>query len=344
MNMNTANLSSASNSAIDPISDEEFVEPLGDSQASMAGIRFLGFNTVVELMLYGSDEHGVSAQESECAREALNKAKSSCREYERLFSRTLPHSDISRLNNALGQAVNVDSRTYELLSLAKHYCAVSQGTFDITIGAVGKLWSFNNQVVPTKDEIAEALQHVDWQNLKFADEGESGYFAQLIDPQASIDVGGIAKGWIADRLIEELALSGFGGVVVNLGGNVALSGRKPDGKPWSVGMRDPENSNLVVSKLSLQSGSVVTSGVGERSFTKEGCTYHHILDPATGYPVDTDVLSVTVICEKSIDAEGFSTTLLALGLERGCDFAANHPEILQAFFITRDRALVAARA
>ena len=132
--------------------------------------------------------------------------------------------------------------------------------------------------------------------------------------------------------------------LVNLGGNVAVSGTKPTGDPWRVGIRDPRDPSQLIGAVPLVAGSAVTSGVYERCFTApDGTFYHHILDPRTGRPVETDVAGVTVICEKSIDAEGFSTTLLALGLERGLALARRHPEILQAFFIAPDGTITNAR-
>ena len=165
-------------------------------------------------------------------------------------------------------------------------------------------------------------------------------FAQLADPDAAVDAGGIAKGWIADALVAAMEAHGLSGTIVNLGGNVAVSGTKPTGDPWRVGIRDPRDPSQLIGAVPLVAGSAVTSGVYERCFTApDGTFYHHILDPRTGRPVETDVAGVTVICEKSIDAEGFSTTLLALGLERGLALARRHPEILQAFFIAPDGAI-----
>ena len=159
-----------------------------------------------------------------------------------------------------------------------------------------------------------------------------------------MDAGGIAKGWIADALVAAMEAHGLSGIIVNLGGNVAVSGTKPTGDPWRVGIRDPRDPSQLIGAVPLVAGSAVTSGVYERCFTApDGTFYHHILDPRTGRPVETDVAGVTVICEKSIDAEGFSTTLLALGLERGLALARRHPEILQAFFIAPDGTITNAR-
>ena len=155
--------------------------------------------------------------------------------------------------------------------------------------------------------------------------GAASSCSEKADPASSacatrspaLDAGGIAKGWIADELSDLLADCGLSGSIVNLGGNVMVRGEKPTGEAWRVGIRDPKNPGNLLGAVSLREGSAVTSGTYERSFRKDGALYHHVLDPRTGMPVDTDVAGVTVVARRSIDAEGFSTTLLALGMERG---------------------------
>ena len=151
-----------------------------------------------------------------------------------------------------------------------------------------------------------------------------------------MDVGGIAKGWIADRLSALLAERGLDSFVVNLGGNVMARGQKPDGSPWRVGLQDPRDKGSIVGAVTVRDASAVTSGVYERCFERDGAFYHHILDPKTGFPVETDAAGATVVARRSIDAEGYSTTLLALGIERGLAFARERDAILGAYFVDRD--------
>ena len=320
--------------SLDPIPDEQFLETHDAAEGKPAGVRFLAFNTVIDIEAYG---------ETAACQAAFEEARALCRRYERLFSRTLPHSDIARINSAHGQPVAIDPLTYDLLSKAIAYCAESEGAFDITVGPAVRLWNFHEGTVPDDGALAEAVRHVDWRALKLWEEG-GACFAQLADPDAAVDAGGIAKGWIADALVAAMEAHGLSGTIVNLGGNVAVSGTKPTGDPWHVGIRDPRDPSQLIGAVPLVAGSAVTSGVYERCFTApDGTFYHHILDPRTGRPVETDVAGVTVICEKSIDAEGFSTTLLALGLKRGLALARRHPEILQAFFIAPDGTITNAR-
>ena len=289
----------------DPIEREEFFE-IEQPDDGFARARLFAFNTFVALDVYGDNA---------VCRDALSAARDACRAYERLFSRTLPHSDIARVNDARGEATEVDPRTFDLLERALHYCSESEGVFDVTIGPLVRLWDFKRGVVADEDALAEAAPHVDWRGVELFREGGS-CFVRMRDPLAALDAGGIAKGWIADELSDLLADCGLSGSIVNLGGNVMVRGEKPTGEAWRVGIRDPKNPGSLLGAVSLREGSAVTSGTYERSFRKDGALYHHVLDPRTGMPVDTDVAGVTVVARRSIDAEGFSTTLLALGMER----------------------------
>ncbi|MCL2151156.1 MAG: FAD:protein FMN transferase, partial [Coriobacteriia bacterium] len=161
------------------------------------------------------------------------------------------------------------------------------------------------------------------------------YFARLADPLAALDVGGIAKGYIADSLTDSMLANETQSFCISLGGNTVARGRKPNGSPWQVGIQDPADQTAIIGALELIDASLVTSGIYERSFTLDGRLYHHILDPQTGYPVDTDVAGVSVLAKRSIDAEGFSTTLLALGISEGLAYARRRPEIENAIFVDR---------
>lgn len=318
----------------DPIPGEDFLQRREAAEGEPAGVRFLAFNTVVDIEAYGP---------ADACRAAFERARALCRTYEHLFSRTLPHSDIARINDAQGAPVAIDPLTYDLLDRALAYCAASEGVFDITVGPAVRLWNFHEGHVADRAALAEAVAHVDWRGLRLWKEGDA-CFAQLADPAAAVDAGGIAKGWIADALIEALASFPLTGIIVNLGGNVAVRGAKPSGEPWGIGVRDPRNPEQLIGAVPLGEGSAVTSGIYERCFTApDGTFYHHILNPRTGMPVETDVAGVTVICETSIDAEGFSTTLLALGSQRGRALVQRHPEILQAFFVDGAGKITAAR-
>ncbi|WP_253904871.1 FAD:protein FMN transferase [Adlercreutzia sp. ZJ473] len=316
--------------ALDPIPREGEVHVSGPDDAGLMTARLFAFNTAVSLSAYGDEP---------ACRAAFSEAVAACRTYERLFSRTLPHSDIARVNAAGGARVRIDPRTFDLLTRALRYCARSEGAFDVTVGPLVRLWDFRAGIAPDARALAQAAAHVGWEKLVLAEEPgtPARHFAQLADEAAAVDVGGIAKGWVADELDALMGARGLSGYIINLGGNVVVRGSKPGGAPWRVGVRNPNDPRRLAGAVPLASGSAVTSGTYERCFTApDGTLCHHVLDPRTGMPVRTDAASATVIAEKSIDAEGFSTTLLALGTERGSALARRCPEILQVVFVTDD--------
>ena len=266
----------------------------------------------------------------------LDEAKRMCERFEQLFSRTILTSDVARVNAAQGVPVRVDYRTVDLVRKALEYCEASDGLFDITIGAVSELWDFTKGVVPAKEQVKRALPHVGWERVRVDDETIT-----LEDPRARLDLGGIAKGYIADQLIERFERRGVTSAFVNLGGNVKVLGAKADGTPWHVGVRDPEDEagTNVVARVATTGGSLVTSGLYERCFEHDGKRYWHILDPRTGYPVQTDIVSASIFSQESIDGDGYTKPLFMLGERDALDFMAAHPG-LQALLVRQDGTIV----
>lgn len=285
-----------------------------DDSAVMKSDGFFLFNTA----------NSISSDARTAAFEAV---RAQALRFEKLFSRTDPESALFRVNEAGGARTEVDPELAALTRIALSYCRDTDGLFDITMGSAVRLWDFKQGALPGERELAEALTHVDWRGVTVDECGIA-----LADPRASIDLGGIAKGYIADRFRETLAAGGARHSLVNLGGNVAVSGGKPDGSPWRIGIRKPlpswENpQDEPFALLEFDEGSVVTSGVYERAFVRDGRAYHHILDPATGYPAETDLLSATVVSRDSIDGDGYTTALVIMGADRAIEFAQNHPRI-----------------
>ena len=312
--------------AQDAIPQEDFLDTSGPNEAGMVAQRFFAFNTAITLQAFAPEQACLSA---------FGRVREEARRFERLFSRTLPHSDISCLNRAEGIPVEISRDTADLLGCALSYCADSDGRFDITMGTAVQLWDLRRAIIPSQDALREAVAHVDWRSVRVW-EADGRHFAQLTDPQAAVDVGGIAKGWIADRFTNALVEAGLVSFLINLGGNVVAHGEKPGSAAWNIGIRDPRNEGAIVGAVPIHNASTVTSGIYERCCEVNGKFYHHILSPETGMPVETDVAGVTVIADRSIDAEGYSTTLLALGTVRGLAFAREHPAIRKAIFVTRN--------
>ena len=244
-----------------------------------------------------------------CTEELMDEAAARCEFFENTFSRTVEGSDIWNINHAGGEPVEVEPETAEVIEAALAFAEETDGLFDITIGAVSQLWDFDEGVKPDDAEIQEALAHVGWQGVSV-----EGATVTLADPEAALDLGGIAKGYIADDLAELFREGGCESACLSLGGNVYVLGESFDGDAWNVGVQDPNGeAEDVIATVEVEDASVVTSGLYERSFEEDGTTYHHILDPATGYPVETDLASASVVSESSLDGDACSTILFLLG-------------------------------
>lgn len=234
-------------------------------------------------------------------------------DWEAVLSRTVEGSDVWIVNHAGGNPVKVHPETAELLRLAVDIGEASKGAFDVTIAPASALWLFSadEPKVPDRDALQSAVSRVDYHNIVI--EGNT----VTLKNGAEIDLGGIAKGYIADRVAQYLREQGVTSACINMGGNVVTIGTKPDGTLWSIGVRDPngtpEQSEEV---LKLRDAAVVTSGTYERFFEANGVRYHHILDPKTGMPVSNGLDSVTIIGARSDLCDALSTACFVLGEER----------------------------
>jgi len=290
--------------------------------------RFL-LDTVVTIRLYESAHP-----------ENLEKAFALIESYEKLFSRYQSGSDTSRINNLpAGVELTVSPDTIELMNAALEYADLSQGRFDPTVGALVDLWGIGTEAsrIPTYKEISSILPLVDYHAVNVNSQAGT---IKLEKPHMTIDLGGIAKGWIADKVVAFLRENGEEHILVNLGGNVLVSGGKSTDTQFRIGMQNPfGDRGDYLGVFTLSNGSVVSSGVYERFFDSDGIRYHHILDTASGYPVDNELVAVTVISEKSIDGDALSTALFAMGLEKGLALVNNLAKI-DAAFITKDDRIV----
>lgn len=238
-----------------------------------------------------------------CNNDTLDGAFKLCEEYEQLLSRTVEDSDVYILNNSDG-FVNVDKHTKKIIEKAVFYGDLSKGKFDVTIHPVSSLWDFNTEVIPSRDEIAEALKNVDYQSIEIRENS-----VNLNGKQ--IDLGGIAKGYIADRVLEYFNKNNVSEGIINLGGNLVVFGNRD----YTVGIKQPFSENDIAATIKLRNKTLVTSGIYERYISDSSSLYHHILDPKTGYSCDTDLYSATIISDSSTDADALSTICILLGLE-----------------------------
>lgn len=284
------------------------------------------FDTVIQITLYDKKYEPL-----------IDDCFALAEEFEQKVSKTRPESEIYELNHANGASVSLSPDTLSLLQTGLSYCEISGGSFDPTIGALAELWDIKNNPgkIPTKDQIGAALSTVGYKNILLSDQT-----ASLANPNTQVDLGGLAKGYMADRMKEYLNEQGVCEGFINLGGNVLVLGPKQDGQPYTIGIQKPfADPGVSLLSVEVSDGTVVSSGVYERFFEKDGKIYHHILDPATGYPFDNGLLSVTVLCPSSADGDALSTTCFSLGKEEGLALIESLPDT-EAIFITEDFELV----
>lgn len=240
---------------------------------------------------------------------------------------------VFQLNNDGSIEFTVSDILYEILEKGLYYSEKSDGVFDITIEPESSLWDFtsDNRKVPEDTKIKEAVKLTGYKNAMLKDKK-----LVLKIPGMGIELGAIAKGFIADKLKEYLKENGVTSGTINLGGNVLCIGKKTDGSPFRIGIQHPfENRNEIITAVEAEDISVVSSGIYERYFIQDGKMYHHILDPSTGYPYNNGLVAVTVVSGKSVDGDALSTTCFAMGLEKGLDFASSLDSVY-AVFITED--------
>lgn len=275
-----------------------------EPQSSVNGIYF---DTFVSISAY-----------DDTPAEVLKGAIGECEKYEKIFSRTDEESQLYSINNrSAGGAICISKDMRRVIAAGLEYGKMTEGRFDIAIGAVTKQWDFHSDgcVVPDGKTIEDALKHTDATAIS---QNDSGLF--IDDDKLEMDLGGIAKGYIADRLKEYLTENGCTEAVIALGGNIVCIGDKR-GQGYSVGVKTPfDNTGKLSKVLNVSDTSVVTSGVYERYFEKDGQMYHHILDPATGYPARTDLYSVTIVCDDSMKADALTTAVLIMGEKEGIEY------------------------
>lgn len=296
------------------------------------------FNTIIAIQLNDSQDESL-----------IDTCFDMANTYEHYFSRTLEGSDIYNINHANGAPVEVHDETVELIRYGIAFGDLSGGVFDISIGALTDLWDIpnNNGTIPAQTQIDAALATVDYRQITV-----DGNTVTLGNPDAALDLGGIAKGYVADRMREYLNANGACEGFINLGGNVLTLGQKANDEPYHIGIRKPFGEDgETITAVDVTDRSIVTSGRYERYFEKDGHIYHHILDPKNGYPYDNGLNGVTILSDSSMAGDALSTICFALGQEKGTEFLSSMPSndflnpilaaetTLQAIFIDENNEL-----
>jgi len=272
-------------------------------------------DTYMELRVYGDAE-------------LLTRAASLIRGLESRLSVTDPGSEIYALNRDKRAAVSAD--TLSLLTDALALCRRTGGALDLSVYPAVRAWGFttDSHRVPEAAELATLLENVDYTRIRL--EGDTA----TLDEKMEIDLGSVAKGYTSGRVLDLFRESGVDSALLNLGGNVHALGAKPDGSPWRVAVQDPMGDGYL-GVVEVADRAVITSGGYERCFEEDGVTYWHIIDPATGAPARSGLISVTVVGSDGLTCDGLSTALFVLGLEKAAQLWRESDDF-EAIFVTEE--------
>ena len=294
-------------------------ETVQEKNAGQVQRTVFAMNTMMNLRAFGEN-----------AEAAIEAAEEEIRHLDTLLQRGEESSEIYQLNSSGSREVSEE--TLSVIKRALEIAEATDGAFDPSIAPAADLWGFYGQNfrVPSPDEISSVLPTIGWKKISI--EGNR----VTLQPGTKIDLGGIAKGFLSGKLMEIFRDHGVETGIVSLGGNVQTLGEKTDGSIWKVALQDPDDPDRYLGQLSVADKAVVTSGSYQQHFEKDGKEYHHILDPKTGWPADSGLTSVTIICEDGARVDGLSTALFVMGAERGIAYWKDN-EGFDAIFVTADR-------
>lgn len=282
-------------------------------------------DTVMDLQVWG-----------DCGEDALNCAQAILQKLDSTYDVTDPDSLIGRLNQ--GQSVELTQAEASFLQEAAALCRETGGALDLTVYPIVSLWGFTTGSFQVPDDAAlrATLSHVGMDGLHLQDQ------SACLNPGTELDLGAVAKGYAGRLLAGEMERLGVSCALFSLGGNIQTVGSKPDGSAWRVSIQDPADPSRAAAVLRLEgSWAVVTSGGYQRYFEQNGIRYHHIFDPSTGCPAASGLTSVTVVCKDGLRADGLSTALFVMGLDRAADFWRQAGDF-EAVFLAEDGMYVTA--
>lgn len=303
-----------------------FATACGIGQNKPVQTEDFAMGTIIDQKVYGGQ-----------AQKASTEVSQKIKDLDALLTISKPGGDINKLNDNAGRGyVELNPETISILKSARKISDLSSGAaLNITVAPLVKEWGIgtDHPQVPTPETIKRLLSLANYRDVEI---DEATNRARLLKAGEMVDLGGIAKGYAGDAAIEIYKKNGVTSAFANLGGNVVVLGNKPDGTPWSVGIQNPRAPNgSIVGVVHVTDKAVVTSGDYQRYFTQDGKRYCHILDPHTGYPADSGLMSVTIITSSSTDADALSKAFV-LGLDKGIELVRRYGKA-EAIFITNDK-------
>lgn len=283
--------------------------------------------------LFAMDTYMTLSAYGENAETALELAAQKIEELDEKLSVGNPDSEISRINTEGKQKVSLD--TYHLIAEGQEIWKETNGAFNIAMEPLMELWGFTSgdYQVPDEEVLKEELTRIDASKIAI---DEKSMEIDLEKEGMKIDLGGIAKGYTSEKLMEIFKEQGLESAMVSLGGNVQVLGKKTDGSLWRVAIQDPDGSGDYLGVLETSDEAVITSGGYERCFEEDGAIYHHILDPQTGYPADNGYQSVTIVSADGSLADALSTALFVMGTEKAEAYWKKHSDSFDAIFLTTE--------
>lgn len=289
------------------------------SEDASAARDIFAMDTYMSITAYG-----------EKCEEAVDAAETEIKRLDELLSTGSDDSEVTKINRESGG--NLSKDTSYLIKRALDIHKDTDGVFDITIYPVMKAWGFAGDTfaVPDEKTLKETLSLVDASKLSYDEKASKLSFGQ---EGMEIDLGGIAKGYTSDRVIDILKSYGIKHAMINLGGNVDLLGKKLDGSEWKIAVQNPENEDEYIGILSVSDKAVITSGGYERYFEEDGVRYHHIIDPSTGYPANYGLTSVTIVSPDGTLADALSTSLFVMGKDKAIEYWQSHNDQFSTILI-----------
>lgn len=279
--------------------------PLLDREEERYEVTTYAMGSYVQQTVYGKNRE-----------DAAVKAADAVEALEQKISWRVANSDIQKLNNNAGKDwVTLSDETLNVLTQAQSVSEKSGGAFDVTIAPISRLWDFDDELneVPDSDLITSLLPYVNYSLLRI---DETEQTASLKNFGMAVDLGSVGKGAACDAAVRAYEEAGAKAAIIAVGGSVGVYGKKSSGKPWSVAVRDP-NGDGSLGSVTLAEGFVSTSGSYEKYFEQDGVLYHHLLDPKTGYPAESGLVSVTVVAKSGVLSDALSTACFVLGREDG---------------------------